>query len=191
MRSAGTTPNRMPVSTETPIANASTGRSIDTSRSRGNACGNSTASSFRTPDASAMPAIPLISESTTDSVSSCHTISLRLAPSAPRSAISPLRRELRTSSSPATFTHAISSTSATAPNNTSSTGRVFPTWNSSCGITVAVVNHLLLSGNCAANPRATLLRSAFACSTVTPGFNRPMISSPSWLRCFVAGETPS
>ena len=100
-----------------------------------------------------------------------------LAPRASRTLISRCRLMARSSSRLATLTQAISSTKATAPSNSSSVGRRLPTIDSCSGLT-PMPRSLFSSGNCAASPAAITPPSDCACSTVTPGFSRPIARQP-------------
>ena len=83
------------------------------------------------------------------------------------------RRCVSTSTSPATFVIAISQSSATAPKTSHNPRLRSPSRN-------AFMSHsstdqpASVLGNCAPSSRCTRSRSSCACSSVTPGFIRPM-----------------
>ena len=105
-------------------------------------------------------------------MSSWRTIRRRVAPSAPRIAISRCRAAPRASSRFATFAQAMSSTNATAPASTSSAGRTSPA-SSSRSESTRTVHPVSKSGNSAARPAAIVFICVCACAIVAPGFSRP------------------
>src|SRR5258708_3724244 len=148
---AGTSPNTIPVSSDTPSVNTNTRQSSTTpdpsSPIRGMFPGLIT-SSARTPTyPSPRPSTPPARDNITLSVSNCRINAPRPAPIAARMAISRLRIVARASSRFATLAQAINSTKLTAPTNTSSDFRTSPTTVSRSGSAVNVSVGRIPSGN--------------------------------------------
>src|SRR5213594_3194915 len=133
-RSAGSSPNARPVTSETTRANPSTQGSIPISFTRGTR-GQTASTAARPQRASSTPAAPAMSATTTLSVRSCRTSRARSAPSARRTATSFLRSVARATYSPAALAQAINSTSPTAPNSTSKAERTSSTPSTFSGST--------------------------------------------------------
>ena len=137
------------------------------------------------PKASATPIAPPQIDSKIDSRSNWRTMAARLAPRAVRRANSAPRRDPCATSRPPTLAHTSNRTSETAPNRMRRAGRVSPVMCVSSGSTSAEVKCLLFSGYWRARLSAMMLRSALACSTVTPGRSLPITPRPSNPRCWV------
>ncbi len=99
---------------------------------------------------------------------------LRRAPRAIRTAISLCRSAARASSRFATFAQAISRTNATAPRRSMSAGRRSPTNDLEQRLERSCSARAFEFGYCSARRLAMPTTSARACSTLTPGFRRPM-----------------
>ena len=166
---AGAIPNATPVSKETASTNSNTWPSTLTLSSLGIASGL-IAARTRTPNtASSRPAPPPNNASVRLSVRNWRNISQRPAPRAVRSAISSRREAARASSMWLTLAQAISSTKPTAPRSTSRAGRMSPTTFSRSERTCM---SWLVPGNSRSSRLVMVAISAWACSRVTPGFNR-------------------
>ena len=168
---AGAIPKRTPVRSETSSVNASTEPSTFTGRMRGSTSYPSALTASAAQYASARPARPPRTASSTLSVRSCRRMRPRLAPSAARMAISRRRAAARTRSKLARFAQAMRRVKATAPSRTAIAGRSSPNVESARDVTSIV--RLRDSGNSSAMPRAMPATSVRACSSVTPGRRRP------------------
>ena len=120
-----------------------------------------------------MPSAPPTTDSTTLSVSSCRTMRPRLAPSAARTASSPVRALARASSRFATLTQQVSRTMPTTPRNMSDVSSTSPPTYASRSDSSAMPRPAFVCGNSRARPAATVPSSACAASIATPGFSRP------------------
>src|SRR5882724_7414032 len=133
---AGSTPKHIPVINDTTNVNASVTPSIRTSCTLGKLSGTITRKPFSSTNANATPPTPATHDKIVDSINTCLTICLTLAPNAVRTENSLLRTTPRATSNPATFTQAISSTPVTEPKS-SSNGRRTSLLTSFCNGVVA------------------------------------------------------
>ena len=121
------------------------------------------------------PAIAPKIATTRLSVSICLTSRQRVAPSAPRMASSFARKAARPNCMFITFTQAMSKTRMTAPSIAQTIWRsCTPVKALINGCTLAEVKFWFVFGLSAAMLRAIAIISAFAWSSVTPGFSRPI-----------------
>ena len=172
-RSAGTRPKKSAVIELAASANNRTAPSIRTDSSRGRLAG---LSQFRTrvpAQAVSSPMMPPATERTALSVASWRRTRTRVAPSAPRRAISRSRLVARASSRCATLAQAISSRKPTATKSTTSARRACLTTSCCSGMTRTRISPDWCSGCSARSCRAIPSMSAWACSNVTCGLSRP------------------
>jgi len=169
--------------------NAKTVTSSVTASSRGNHAGVSATSGLSDTQVTNAPTIPAASDNTTLSIISCRTRLARLWPSAHRSASSRCRPTARVRISAARFAHEMRSTSPTAVCSSVSGCRMFPKSASSIGWSASV--HFPRSGNICSYAVVMARVSAAACSSDTPGVNRPMARSQCALPWAAAGSNPN
>ena len=162
IRSAGTSPNKIPQSRAMPAVNNNTFQSIPTSLARGNPEGKCCSATFVPHAAISRPSPPPASASSMLSVRSCRTILPLPAPRAARTANSRPRPIERAMSKFATFTQAIKSTNPTAASKTSRSRRTSPTTCSLSGMSVAPMP-LSASGYSSARCSVTRAISDRAC----------------------------
>ena len=170
--SAGKAPKMIPVRSEIASVNRSTRRSM----LMGMPCGIWPAAQVTSArvaiQLSPTPSMPATSASSTLSISSCRTISPRLAPSAVRTAISLLRARARESSRLVTLAHAISRTRATAPDKTRTLPRTSATRSSRSGPMLMVRAASGAAGFCSLYCWLRMSISACAWAGVVSGRNR-------------------
>jgi hypothetical protein len=158
---AGARPKTTPVSSVTPIANATTRGSTPTSGTGSTFGGSVDSSQLTAHVAPSRPSTPPMPESTTLSTRSCRIRRPRPAPSAARTAISLWRSSARASSRFATFALTIRSTHTTAPSSTSSAVRNWLLTNVSVKVT-RLMPQSFTSGYCWPTRRAMASISACA-----------------------------
>src|SRR5258708_4840846 len=148
-------------------------RALLRGRRRPRLAGPNVGNSFSATNASPTPAIPPASDSTSPSINNCRTNLNPDAPSATRTEISLCRAAVRAKSRFATLAQASNRIRPTAASNNSSVGRSRPAITASSGC-APNSNPRFVSGNCWAKLSPIRCNSPRACSTLTPGFNRPI-----------------
>ena len=131
-------------------------------------------------------ATPPTKNSNNDSVRSCPAKRLRVAPRAPRTANSLVRLVARASIRFATFAHAMSRTRPTTTKQIITSGPPSSLRILSVMELTSQVRLVLVFGNSFSRWAKNVAVSARACSSVTPGFNRPRAGSqtlPRSARC--------
>jgi hypothetical protein len=172
-RSAGTRPKNIAVIVLAHTANSSASPSTRTASRRGRLAGFNHVNARMPVPAIRSPTMPPPAASTRLSVDSWRSSRPRLAPSAPRTAISRSRTVARARSRCATFAHAMTSTNPTAANSARSAGRACFTTSSWSGTTRICMPAASWTACSARSCRAISVKSACACAKVTPGLSRP------------------
>ena len=173
-RSAGRSPATTAPMRATASPEMRTGQTVVTASSRGIAGPAMTLKIFTIPIARLTPSALPRSASSRLSIETCRNSTSRRTPSAVRTAYSSCLCSPRTSSSAATFPHAINRTNAAAPKSGSRMRRAsalklsVSAW--SCGVILSK------SGSAWACRDAMTSSSARACSIVAPSRNRPTTS---------------
>ncbi len=174
---SGDRPITTVINTPSPATNASVRQSTPGVAKLGSCTGLSASRASPAHIASRQPAVP--PSATTHALSdNIKRINRRSsAPIARRSENSRRRDSVRASSRLATLAHAITSTNATAPNSSEIAGRIWPNTSlESCATSTPRLS--LVAGYACASCRATLVTSACACASDTPGARRARAGKP-------------
>ena len=171
---AGMVPKMSPAANESSTEKVRTRRSTPASAARGTLLPMSRRTAGVARNASPQPARPPIALKARLSTSNWRTMRLRPAPNAERIAISRCRSRMRASIRFAMLPQAITNTSMAAPRMTRSAGRLSPSRAAIAVLVRAESCRVLVAGYSFARLAAIVFKSWSTCSTVTPGFIRPM-----------------